>query len=257
MRTGWLVAGWALGSAVRRLSRRAGVTDAEAFGTLPGDDVIAHPMVEWTRGITVRASPERIWPWLVQMGYGRAGWYTPTWIDQILEPSLFQLKTPSPRSPDRLLAEYQSLAVGDLIADGPEYRSYWRVLAVEPQRAIVYRSVRHPWRPHPFDPSDPAAVDRVEAQLIAGGVYLDCTWTFVLQPVAADKTRLLVRTRGNYAPWLLGWAMPALGLYDATYGVAMLRAIARRVEALATDRASSSRVLRTPWANTSRSGQVS
>jgi hypothetical protein len=77
MRTGWLVAGWALGSAVRRLSRRAGVTDAEAFGTLPGDDVIAHPMVEWTRGITVRASPERIWPWLVQMGYGRAGWYTP------------------------------------------------------------------------------------------------------------------------------------------------------------------------------------
>jgi len=108
------------------------------------------------------------------------------------------------------------------------------VLAVEPHRAIVYRSVRHPWRPHPFDPSDPGAVGRVEAELITGGVYLDCTWTFVLRPVGADRTRLLVRTRGNYAPWLLGLAMPAFGLYDATYGVAMLRAIARRAEAQAT-----------------------
>jgi hypothetical protein len=73
MRVGWVVAGWALGSAVRRLSQRTGVTDAEAYGALPGDDVIAHPMVEWTRGVTVQAPPERIWPWLIQMGYGRAG----------------------------------------------------------------------------------------------------------------------------------------------------------------------------------------
>jgi hypothetical protein len=47
MRSGWLVVGWVAASAVRRLSRRTGVTDAEAFGSLPGDEVIAHPMVEW------------------------------------------------------------------------------------------------------------------------------------------------------------------------------------------------------------------
>ena len=73
-----------------------------------------------------------------------------------------------------------------------------------------------------------------EEQLIAGGVYLDCTWTFVLRPVGAGRTRLLVRTRGTYAPRLLGWVLPVLGLFDATYGVAQLRAIARRAEALAT-----------------------
>jgi hypothetical protein len=233
MRIGWLAAGWALANAVRRLSRRTGVTDAEAYGTLPGDDVIAHPMVEWTRGVTVHAAPERIWPWLVQMGYGRAGWYTPAWVDRLLEPTLFQLNTPSPTSPNRLLPEFQSLSVGDIIADGPDYRSYWRVLTVAPQQAIVYRSVRHLWRPYPFDPSDPAAVGRVEEELIAGGVYLDCTWTFVLRPAGAGRTRLLIRTRGNYAPGLLGWVMPALGLFDASYGVAQLRAIARRAEALA------------------------
>jgi hypothetical protein len=74
----------------------------------------------------------------------------------------------------------------------------------------------------------------VEAQLIAGGVYLDCTWTFVLQPVGVEGTRLLVRTRGTYAPWLLGPVMPAWGLFDASYGVAQLRAIARRAQAPAT-----------------------
>jgi hypothetical protein len=77
-------------------------------------------------------------------------------------------------------------------------------------------------------------VDRVEQELLAGGVYLDCTWTFVLQPVGAARTRLLIRTRGNYAPRLLGPLMPALGLYDATYGMAQLQAIARRAQALAT-----------------------
>ena len=223
-----------LAGVVRRLSRRTGVTDAEAYGTLPGDDVIAHPMVEWTRGVTVHAAPERVWPWLVQMGYGRAGWYTPAWVDRLLEPSLFQRTTPTPPNPHPLQPHVHKRGRGPPTAPPPDYRSYWRVLAMAPQQSIVYRSIRHPWRPHPFDPSDPAAVARVEEQLIANGVYLDCTWTFVLRPVGAERTRLLVRTRGTYAPRLLGLVMPALGLFDATYGVAQLRAIARRAEALAT-----------------------
>jgi hypothetical protein len=233
MRIGWLVAGWALGSVVRRVSQRTGVTDAEAFSTLPGDNVIDHPRVEWTRGVSVQAAPEQVWPWLVQMGYGRAGWYTPEWVDRVIEPTLFRLKTPSPPSADRLLPQFQSIGVGDIIADGPEYRSYWKVLDVQPQQAIVYHSVRHPWRPHPFDPSDPGALQRVQEQLIAGGVYVDCTWAFVLRPVTAEKTRLLVRTRGIYVPSLLGAVVAAWGLYDATYGLAMLRAIRRRAEAAA------------------------
>ena len=59
--------GWLLGAVARRVSTRTGVSDAEAYGSLPGDDLIAHPMVEWTRGITVRATAERVWPWLVQI----------------------------------------------------------------------------------------------------------------------------------------------------------------------------------------------
>ena len=68
------VAGWLAAGAARRVSVRTGVSDEEAFGPLPGDEFIAHPMVEWTRGVSVHAPPERVWPWLAQMGYGRGGW---------------------------------------------------------------------------------------------------------------------------------------------------------------------------------------
>ena len=72
--TGSLVAGWVAGGVARRISVRTGVCDEEAFGPLPGDEFISHPMVEWTRGVTVHAGPGRVWPWLAQMGYGRGGW---------------------------------------------------------------------------------------------------------------------------------------------------------------------------------------
>jgi hypothetical protein len=79
--TGGLLAGWVLAVVARRFGVRTGVSDEGAFGSLPGDEVISHPMVEWTRGVTVHTTPERVWPWLVQMGYGRGGWYTPEWVD--------------------------------------------------------------------------------------------------------------------------------------------------------------------------------
>jgi hypothetical protein len=56
---------WIAWSIIRRLSRRSGVTDAEFDSSLPGDDVMRHPMIEWTRATTINALPEEVWPWLV------------------------------------------------------------------------------------------------------------------------------------------------------------------------------------------------
>ncbi len=123
--TSGLLAGLVLAVVARRVSVRIGVSDGEAFGSLPGDEVIPHPMVEWTRGVTVRTTPERVWPWLVQMGYGRGGWYTPEWVDLFANRWVFGAKSRFPRSAGRLLPEYQHLSVGDLICDGPDYASYF------------------------------------------------------------------------------------------------------------------------------------
>ena len=229
---GCLLGGWLLGAAARRLSVRTGVSDAEAYGSLPGDDIIRHPMVEWTRGVTVQTTAERVWPWLAQMGYGRGGWYTPEWVDLFANRWVFGVRAPFPKSANRLLPEHQHVAVGDLICDGPDYASYFRAEHVDPARALVFRSIRHPRRGSPIEIDDPESPARVEQQLLAGGRYVDFTWALTLNTLSGDRTRLLVRTRANYAPRSLRLLVLPLGLVDATYGVAMLRAIARRAETI-------------------------
>jgi proline iminopeptidase len=226
----WALAGWVLGAGVRRVSVRTGVTDEEALGSLPGDEFVVHPMVEWTRGVTVHAAPDRVWPWLVQMGYGRGGWYTPQLVDLFANRWVFGIRHPFPASADRLLPEYQHVAVGDLICDGPDYASYFRVLRVDPGHAVVYRSIRHPRRGSPIDITDPASPQRVEQQLREAGTYIDFTWALVLIERPGHETRLLVRTRASYSPRAIRLLTLPGGLVDATYGVAMLRAIARRAE---------------------------
>ena len=108
-RATYLLAGWLLGAAARRLSVRTGVSDAEAYGSLPGDGILRHPMVEWTRGVTVRTTAARVWPWVAQMGYGRGGWYTPEWVDLFANRRVFGERTRFPKSADRLLPEHQHL----------------------------------------------------------------------------------------------------------------------------------------------------
>jgi hypothetical protein len=227
---GWALAGWVGGGVARRISVRTGVSDEEVFGSLPGDEFIAHPMVEWTRGVTVRAAPERVWPWLVQMGYGRGGWYTPELVDLFANRWVFGQRRQFPASASRLLPEYQHVAVGDLICDGPDYASFFRVLRVDRQHALVYRSIRHPRRGSPIDITDPASAQRVEQQLRDAGTYFDFTWALVLNELPGRRTRLLSRTRANYSPRAAGLLALPLGLFYATYGRAMLRAIARRAE---------------------------
>jgi hypothetical protein len=62
-----------------------------------------------SRAIPIAAIPEEIWPWLMQLGYGRAGWYSYDWIDNDFQPSA-----------DRIVPEYQDLGVGDKILMMPE-----------------------------------------------------------------------------------------------------------------------------------------
>jgi hypothetical protein len=77
---------------------RSPADDGEVLGLLRRDDIIPHPMTEWTRGITVRTTPARVWPWLVQLGYVRGGWYTPQRADLLANRwvSRRQARVPAP-----------------------------------------------------------------------------------------------------------------------------------------------------------------
>lgn len=207
-----------------RLSRRSGATDAEFHASLPGDEVIPHPMIEWTRATTIDATPDAIWPWLVQMGFGRGGWYTSPTFDNIV----WRIEN---LSASEILPEWQEVSVGDIVPDGPDYAACFRALAVAPGEHIVYRSIRHPYRGHPVDPTDAAALQRVEHALVEGGVYLDFSWALVLRPLDGDRARLIIRTRADYRPSLLRLIWVPLGLVDLFRVSTMFRGIKARVEA--------------------------
>lgn len=65
----------------RRWHTRWGATDAEVSGPVPGDEIVPKASFNATRAITIEAPPEQVWPWIVQMGYRRAGFYTYDLLD--------------------------------------------------------------------------------------------------------------------------------------------------------------------------------
>jgi hypothetical protein len=87
---------------------RWGATDAEVAGSMPGDAHIDEPMFSATRSISIAAPPTDIFPWLRQMGYGRAGWYSYDWIDNLGRPSSREIHD-----------KWQHLRQGGVVPGGP------------------------------------------------------------------------------------------------------------------------------------------
>ena len=145
---------------VRPWTRRWGATDDEVTRPLPGDSIVATADYVATRAITIRARPDDVWPWLAQIGSGRAGWYSYDRLDNGGVPSA-----------DTLLPEHQSLAVGDLVPMVPgEDVGVW-VKEIDPGRRLLW------W-------------DRK-------GEY---SWEWVLEPAGDASTRLITRLRATYPP---------------------------------------------------------
>ena len=168
-------------TALLRLGRAYGSTAAERAMPLPGDGIVPTPDVVTDHAITIQVPPEDVWPWLVQMGWGRGGWYTARWVDRLLFPT----NGPSATS---ILPDLQDLAVGDFVPDGaPETECGFVVEHLEPCRALVLHSTSHlprAWR------------ERHD-------VALDWSWAFVLRPLEHDRTRFHFRSRWSTAPWWL------------------------------------------------------
>ncbi|CAN5150809.1 hypothetical protein BH24CHL7_BH24CHL7_01000 [soil metagenome] len=118
-----LAAGITYVVAIRPRVKAWGVDPREADLPMPGDDLIADPSATETRGIAIAAPPATVWPWLIQMGYERAGWYSYDAMDN------------KGRSAQTILPEHQHLAVGEVMPTHPG--GGFRVEGVEPERALV------------------------------------------------------------------------------------------------------------------------
>ena len=112
--------------------RRWGTTDREAHAPMPGDDLLPPEAATTTRAITIEGKPEDVFPWLVQIGYGRGGWYSYDWIDNDGEPSV-----------DRIDPTLQRLEVGDRIEMLPGFGPV--VQEVEPNHYILSGGETDSW----------------------------------------------------------------------------------------------------------------
>ncbi len=188
--------------------RQWGATGEEVHRTLPGDDQIPHPDTQWTRAIIVKAKSAAVWPWLVQIGHGRGGYYSYPWLERLMG-----LRA---AHPDQINPAWQQLKEGDKIpaeSDGSGYR----VLTIEPGRTLLL-GVRE----------NDEGVSWSFARL-----YRAFTWVFVLEEIDTEHTRLITRMRAQT------WHSPlvALANFFIDFGAfflkrQMLLGIKQRVERL-------------------------
>ncbi|UEL27216.1 hypothetical protein KTR40_11280 [Pseudarthrobacter sp. L1SW] len=104
-----------------------GASPDEVARALPGDDLVRAPTFNATRAITVGAPPERIWPWLVQVGVRRAGWYSYDLLDNLGHPSA-----------RRIRPEWQDLEPGDVLAMSPDGKHGINVYSLDYPRSMVW-----------------------------------------------------------------------------------------------------------------------
>ena len=161
---------------VRPWHLRWGATDNEATRPLLGDSLIEKPRLQATHAVTVHAPPEAIWPWLVQMGQGRGGFYSYEGIERLLG-----LRA---GNANQIIPDFQELHAADELPVAPDGAGL-PVDIVVPHRTLVMHA----------DSPIPARVAVMQA-----GYYRSVTWTFHLEPIDAENTRLIERWRADWEP---------------------------------------------------------
>lgn len=154
-----------------------GVRDDEAERWLPGDELIPRPKMQSTHAISIAATPQLVWPWLVQMGQGRGGFYSYAWLENLVGGQS--------RNVGELTPELQTLRVGDPVWLHPNAAPMF-VQALEPDEALVYFGGRDAF-PESGEPGSPRR-DPTFAS----------SWAFVLEDEGPDGTRLIVRNRTTH-----------------------------------------------------------
>ena len=149
---------------------------------MPGDELLPHPTLTWDHGLTIHARPAEVWPWIAQIGDDRGGFYSYTFIENLIAREKLY------HNADRVWPEFQDPRPGEGLID-----DYMTVRAVEPGRYLL------------------ANLEKVPE--------MGFTWIWHLYPASEDETRLVVCMRVQAAPELaFTFLQPPLwirGLVDA------------------------------------------
>jgi hypothetical protein len=180
---------------------RWGASQNEIAASLPGDELVPSPRISYTRAITISAAPEEIYPWIVQIGAERGGWYSYEWFEtNVLRCAI--------SNADRIHEKWQNLKVGDPVrmCPGTSGPPPYEVAMLEPDRAMILGHQDN-------------------------GEWVE-VWQFVLLPHEDGSTRLVVRSRSAAEGWF--WDVIRPGEFIMARG--MLLGIRERAEGMTRGR---------------------
>lgn len=181
--------------------RHLGATPEEICEPLPGDDVVPAATMRSTRAISIDAPPEYVWPWIAQLGQTRGGFYSYTWLENIVGCRM--------TNADVIVADWQHPQVGDMFHLHPQV--VLQVVQVEDGQALVVQG-----RP----------------ELVETSPGFDFSWAFVVRAEADGRTRLLIRERylphNGAAAAVINWAE----VISTVMTVGTLRGVRERAEQL-------------------------
>ena len=187
------------GRIVRPRLLRWGATDDEATALLHGDALIHDPDLRATRAITIDAGPEDVWPWLVQLGQEKGGFYSYERLENLLGCDICNA--------DRIVPEWQDVRVGDAVHLAPDFALH--VAIIDPPNALVL---------HGGVPIGDAAPP------------FDFVWAFVLRGRPDGTTRLIVRESYAYTERWAPLVVEPVELVSFAMHRKMLRGIRDRAE---------------------------
>ena len=195
---------------VRRWQLRWGTPDPLVDAPLPGDEVVGAADLVATRSIRIAAPPAELWPWVVQLGQGRGGFYSYDALENLIGCDI--------HSAERIVDAWQHLDVGDEVRLHPEVAL--RAVQVEVGQALVLEGSV------PVTGAGSAA---------AGGdqspqAPYDFTWAFVVQDAGDGHSWLMVRERYGYRRWWTWLLVEPVAAVSFVMTQRMLRGIRDRVE---------------------------
>lgn len=184
----------------RRVQLRYGTAPEEEYAILPGDDLVPDADLVATRAISIDAPPAAVWPWVVQLGQDRGGFYSYDVLENLAGCEI--------HSADHVVAEWQDVAVGDVVRLHPELGL--PVAVVTPNEALVLHG------------EGPVDAD--------GAMPFDFVWAFVLRALPGGRTRLVVRERYAYRAAWAGCVVEPVSWVSFVMTERMLRGIRDRAE---------------------------